>query len=259
MCIAVAVFGLCEDFAQSLQCVKYSAAGAKRASELLSHTLANLRNESSFEQTWQDTRVFADQLNLKEAKTHRVSKLPFRYEQAERPAALAALDAKSNLQKDFFAVIDRIAAELNCRFNQSGFDHLVRLERTLVSAAFGQRFSNTDVKERDSVHACAVDIDRLKAQLLLLSSVVPPAEQLTVEDIATALKRETSTVRKLLDQVIRLVILLLVVPALVATRERSFSALRRVKIFLHNRMTQKRLAHLILLHVHKEKNGPNSF
>jgi hypothetical protein len=39
-----------------------------------------------------------------------------------------------------------------------------------------------------------------------------------------------------------------------ASAERSFSALRRVKTFLRNRLTQEHLNHQLMLHVHKELN-----
>ena len=40
-------------------------------------------------------------------------------------------------------------------------------------------------------------------------------------------------------------------PATYATSERSFSVLRRVKTYLRTTMTQNRLNHLMVLHVHK--------
>ena len=46
-------------------------------------------------------------------------------------------------------------------------------------------------------------------------------------------------------------LLLLVMPATNAGSERSFSAVRRIKTYLHSTMTQQRLNHLMLLHVHK--------
>ena len=47
--------------------------------------------------------------------------------------------------------------------------------------------------------------------------------------------------------------LILVMPATNATSERAFSGLRRVKTYLRSTMSQRRLNHLMLLHVHKEK------
>lgn len=41
-------------------------------------------------------------------------------------------------------------------------------------------------------------------------------------------------------------------PATNATSERSFSALRQVKNYLHNTMSQQRLNNVLVLHVHKD-------
>ena len=45
------------------------------------------------------------------------------------------------------------------------------------------------------------------------------------------------------------------VPASSATSERSFSALRRLKTYLRATMSQKRLTHILLLHVHGERSA----
>ena len=42
-------------------------------------------------------------------------------------------------------------------------------------------------------------------------------------------------------------------PATNASSERSFSALRQVKTYLHTTMTQERLNYLMIIHVHKER------
>ena len=46
---------------------------------------------------------------------------------------------------------------------------------------------------------------------------------------------------------------LLVSPASSCTAERSFSALRRLKTLLRSTMTQQRLNHLMICHVHRER------
>ena len=46
--------------------------------------------------------------------------------------------------------------------------------------------------------------------------------------------------------------LLLVMPATNAERERSFSAVRRIKSCLRSTMSQQRLNHLMVLHVHSD-------
>ena len=57
----------------------------------------------------------------------------------------------------------------------------------------------------------------------------------------------------LMSQVSKLVKLLLVMPATNAQSERSFSAVWRFKMYLCAIMTQQRLNHLMLLHIHKSR------
>ncbi|CAN7951308.1 unnamed protein product, partial [Ixodes pacificus] len=87
----------------------------------------------------------------------------------------------------------------------------------------------------------------------MLLPTISAAQMKKDEDVVQALNENSQTVRDLLDQVVALVELLLTVPASAATGERSFSALKRAQTCLRNRMTQKRLGQLLLLHVHKEK------
>ena len=58
--------------------------------------------------------------------------------------------------------------------------------------------------------------------------------------------------RDLLSDVCTVIKLILVMPATNAVSERSFSALRRVKTCLRATMTQERLNHVRVLHVHKD-------
>ena len=46
--------------------------------------------------------------------------------------------------------------------------------------------------------------------------------------------------------------LILVMPAMNATSERSFSVMRRTKTYLNSTMSQERLNHVVLLHYHKD-------
>ena len=52
---------------------------------------------------------------------------------------------------------------------------------------------------------------------------------------------------------VKILKLVLVMPATNATSERSFSALQRVKTYLRGTMTQDRLKNLLLIHTHKER------
>ncbi|CAN7977147.1 unnamed protein product [Ixodes persulcatus] len=162
---------------------------------------------------------------------------------------------RPTFERNFFAAVDCVTSEIKSRFDQPGMELLVKLECTLVSGARGQRFNAEELKEALGVHGSDFDLDRLNAQLVLLPTVLSGIEVTVVDDVAEALKAQSRTVLNLLDQVVRLVQLLLTVPASAASGERSFGALRRVNTYLRSRMTQTRLTHLLLLHAHRQRTG----
>ena len=59
--------------------------------------------------------------------------------------------------------------------------------------------------------------------------------------------------KSMLREVFHLLRILLTIPVTTATAERTFSCLRRLKTFLRSTLSQPRLNHVILLHIHKDK------
>ena len=57
----------------------------------------------------------------------------------------------------------------------------------------------------------------------------------------------------LISEVMKLLKLVIVMPATNAVSERSFSAMQRLYTYLRTTMTQNRLNNTMVLHVHKEK------
>ena len=74
----------------------------------------------------------------------------------------------------------------------------------------------------------------------------------TVKQAQACLQAMCPEVRSLFSQTEQLVRLLLVCPASSCTAERSFRALRRLKTWLRNNMTQKRLNHVSVCHVYQD-------
>jgi len=70
---------------------------------------------------------------------------------------------------------------------------------------------------------------------------------------ATYFASQPPTVCQLLQETIKVIQLLLVVPATAAAAERLFSSLRRLKTWLRKTMAQKRLTHLALLHCQRQR------
>jgi len=59
--------------------------------------------------------------------------------------------------------------------------------------------------------------------------------------------------RTYFSEVVKTVQLVLVMPATNAVTERSFSTMRRIKIYLRSTMSQDRLNHLMTLHIYQDK------
>ena len=59
--------------------------------------------------------------------------------------------------------------------------------------------------------------------------------------------------KTMLIDVHKLLVLYLTISITTATAEFGVSALRRIKTYLRNFMTQQRLNHCILLHIHRQK------
>ena len=70
-----------------------------------------------------------------------------------------------------------------------------------------------------------------------------------VSDVTKALMK-VGPAKRLYSQLSKLIVL--VIPATSATAERSFSCVRRLKTYLRTTMSQPRLNHLLLLHVHQD-------
>ena len=91
----------------------------------------------------------------------------------------------------------------------------------------------------------------LPTHLEIFSQTIKSDEKKSIRDIFEFFQNCTPCQCELMSQVSKLVKLLLVMPATNAQSERSFSAVWRIKMYLRAIMTQQRLNHLMLLHIHK--------
>ena len=89
-------------------------------------------------------------------------------------------------------------------------------------------------------------------QLHVFRTNYPMEMRSNVHDITSIVRDMSNGEKALLSQVIKLVHLLLVMPATNAISERSFSAMRRVKTYLRSTMSQKRLNSAMVLHIHTD-------
>jgi len=87
---------------------------------------------------------------------------------------------------------------------------------------------------------------------MLEISINYDTQRFTIEDLISFFKRLDNSQKALLTQVVKIAKLILVMPAINAISERSFSALKRVKTYLRSTTTDSRLNNLLVIHIHKD-------
>ena len=96
------------------------------------------------------------------------------------------------------------------------------------------------------------DSSQLSAQLQNLGTFFSGnTEKVSLHDCLVALQNFSSAQKEFFCQICTLARLILVMPATNAASERSFSAMRRLKMYLQSTMRQSRLNHVMLLNINK--------
>ena len=170
--------------------------------------------------------------------------------------------------------IDSITGDLENRFQQEGFSIIRKVEHLLLDSANAKEVVIPD--EIHTFYNADIDFEKLELQLQLLPDAIKavPLQGIaitqvtkvqTICDVGIAITQvtkvqticdvfqEQSSLNVMLSEIHKLILIFLTVPITTATAERSFSALRRIKTYLRNSMTQQRLNHCLILHVHREK------
>ena len=154
----------------------------------------------------------------------------------------------------FFEAVDNVVLAISERFDQPGYRTYRNMQDLITKACRGEPY------EDELEYACDFygdDLPRLQlqTQLPLLRHLFQEtaAANVTFHDIVRVLGTLSAAQRLAFSAVWICMKLLLIMPATNATSERSFSALRRVKTYLRTQMTQQRLNHLMVLHVHSDK------
>ena len=150
----------------------------------------------------------------------------------------------------YYEALDVITSGISDRFQQPGYKTYAKVQTLLLKAAKSVDYQE-ELQFVLSFYGSDFDTLQLSTQLEIFSQSFKTAEEVTLSSIFTFFQDCTPAQVDLLCQVSKLVKLLLVMPATNAQSERSFSAVRRIKTYLHSTMIQQRLNNLMVLHVHK--------
>ena len=227
----------------------YSASEGQRVADMTKRTLHGIRDEESFDLFWEKVSTMASDVDVKDPVLPRKRKVPKCFEQGDAPAEFHSTP-KSHYRQVYYEALDLLVQAIEDRFNQSGYRTYYCLEALMLKAVKKENFIE-ELKAVLEVYGTDLNASDLKLQLEILSTNI--ADSVTdVVDTKNYLQQLSPAEKALLSQVILVMKLIFVMPATNASSERSFSAMQRVKSYLRSTMTQERLNHLMILHVHKE-------
>ena len=240
------ILGHSDNLSKTLQRRDISAAEGQQVTEMTVKTLLSIRSDEKFNLFWQNIISLAESLDVSEPRLPRQRKAPKQFEVGEaRPECLTSVEG--HFQRIYYEALDLLIACIKNRFDQPGYRIYRNLQELLLSA-----FNNRNYDEAydfvATFYKSDFDTTFLKTQLQIVS--IEEKTDVSLADIVNHFKKMSKSQLSLLSEVVKLVRLILVMPATNAVSERTFSALRRVKTYLRTTMTQARLNHLMLLYVH---------
>lgn len=208
-----------------------------------SEQLKSWRNEESFHDVFEEASAKAQAYDLDPLDVPRKRKCP---RKLGGSASQYHHDKHEELYRQhYFVFLDRLIRELSERFDVSSNKDLatyVELERVLVTGKIELH--------QESITDAYPELNRaaLSIQLQMFKQNVNASN---VHDTKLAFKKMHPEVRAMFSQVETLLKLLLVCPVSSSSCERSFSALRRLKSWLRNTMTQTRLNSVAICNAHQ--------
>ena len=233
--IALTVCTPLENLNKALQAESATLNGMLQAAETVLEEFQRLRKVSAFQKLFNECSKRADRLGL-EITTPRRRKPPAKY--SGPAAAYQAASAEEHYRALYFVILDNAFQQLRERFDRSapGVSRYLQLEVMLLGGSVD-----------DAVVDQYPELD--KTSLAMFRGQYTLA---TIEQARVLMRGLCPEVRALFTGVEQLIRLLLICPASSCTAERSFSALRRLKTWLRNNMTQSRLNAVAVCNVHQE-------
>ncbi|KAI4824397.1 hypothetical protein KUCAC02_012910 [Chaenocephalus aceratus] len=160
----------------------------------------------------------------------RVSKTPSRFHSATEADVVLPTKGVASWRREFFEALDLVQSEIKRRFDQSGMETASLREETLLDAAKGSVGTEEDLRSLQ----LPGNIDVSGLQTRMLGDLTKDEDFCTVHELAVSMSSLHMQTRGLIKYVENLLQLCLSMPISVASSERSFSALRRLKTWLHN-------------------------
>lgn len=243
-----------DNLSKTMQATQLSAVDVQRISRDTVTTLKSDRTDERFKLFYEKVKVFANKHDIEKPSLPRkrnprmVIENYFSKTPSDHPQT-----PEEYYRRKYFEAFDLVTTCIKDRFDQKDFEMYATCEQLLVKSANKQDYVaelETVINfYKDDFDRCALDV-----QLKTLPHTLPSNEVFeTFHDILKEVKKLSKGQKGLISEVVKLLKLVIVMPATNAVSERCFSGMRRLYTYLRTNMTQNRLNHTMMLHVHKEK------
>ncbi|SMN02628.1 hypothetical protein SPONN_1502 [uncultured Candidatus Thioglobus sp.] len=243
-----------DNLSKSLQHKTRCAAEGQGIGDMVVRTLQSLRSDECYDLFWLKVTKMAESFDI-EPQLPRRRKVHRKYDHGSAEGEFHDTP-KAYFKQHYFEAIDLAVNCIQDRFKQPGYEVYQHLELLLLKASENKDYE-TEFDFVTTFYGEDLQPANLHAQLVTFGMDFQGSCDLgerkpDIFDIKKYFCSLTSAQRDLLSQVCIVLKLVLIMPATNSTSERSFSALRRLKTYLRNTISQERLNNLIVLHVHKD-------
>ena len=203
------------------------------------------RTDERFDAVWSSCLGLTKKFDVEEPKLPKVQKIPRRLDDGAQPFAFAS--PRDYYRKIYFEVLDIVINCFDDRFSKAAMTHFKEIETFLLS-------KTKDCSSVVEFYKDDFDPERLILHRNMMLDVCE-SKHFVVESTEDLVRFFSSNkhVDELIPEVVKLIKIALTIPVSTCTAERSFSALRKLKTYLRNTMTQGKLNDNAIMHVHKEE------
>ena len=210
-----------------------------------------MREEAGFHMFFEKVGTSTQKLEVNDPKLPKKRKVPSCYEHGEAPAEFVST-VEEHYRQIFYKTIDMVTNCICDRFQQK--DHVETfqtMENLLLKALLEEDFG-LEFQQTFSFFGSDLDKFKLETQLTTLTHIIDEKE-VEIKDAIKVTSSLNPSQKMLVSEVLKLVKLILLVPAANAVSEKSCSSLRRDKTYLQSSMTQERLNSCLVLAIYKEQ------
>ena len=199
-----------DNLSRTLQRGDMSAAEGQEVMHSTITTLQPMRADSSFESFWERLCSSADELDVQKPALSRRRKAPRRLDGSAPSFPSTEIEFYRVL---YFEALDLITSCISDRFEQLGYKTYAKVQTLLLKAAKSLDYQE-ELQFVLSFYGSDFDSLQLSTQLEIFSQSFKTAEEVTISDIFGFFHNCTPAQVDLLCQVSKLVMLLLVMPAI---------------------------------------------